>query len=193
MATNEVLLTQGTQLLFADHATDFGAAPATAANSIIRGTPVDIQIDLTNLAISGGARQSAKSADLARTGTEIVEWWNCKACMENETAPAAGGTYDFYWNASPSATAATGNMGGASGSDAAYTAAGETQMTYIGSLRVKNTVINIGDVGNFSMTERYGSLIVINNTSTAARNTATAMDETHIVLNPLVPDIQAAA
>lgn len=192
MATNLVLLKQGTQLLFADHATDFGAAPATAANSLIRGTPTDVQIDCTGVA-AAAARQSAKTADLAHTGTEIVEWWECKACLEFETAPAAGGTVEFWWNPSPSATAGTGNLGAASGTDAAFTVGSEPQLIRIGSLYLRNNVINIGHAGWLRMTERYGSLVIINNGSTALRSTATAMDETHVVLNPLIPDIQASA
>jgi len=197
MATNEVLITQGTQLLFAD-ATDFpnsgDGPPTTAANDIRRTTPTPtkVQIDCTALGAAGGARQSAKTADLARFGTEIVEWWNCKACIEHATAPAAGETVDFFWNSSPNSTAATGNMGGASGSDATYTAALESQMDFIGSLILGTPTTNIGDIGNFRMTERFGSLIVINQSAADLFAAAGNMDETHIVLNPLIPDIQAA-
>ena len=40
MTTQLLLQKYGTQLLFADHATDFGAAPATAGNSLIISTPI---------------------------------------------------------------------------------------------------------------------------------------------------------
>ncbi len=192
MTTNAVLLKLGTQLLFADHATDFGAAPATAANSKIRGTPTDIQMDLTGVS-AAAFRQSAKSASLIITGAELAEFWTGFACIEHETAPAAGGSVDFWWGTSPSVTAGTGNDGGLSGSDAAYTAVGQNQLIYIGSLFLKNTVINIGPIGKFFMPEAFGSLLIQNNGSTALRSTATAMDETHIVLNPYYRDIQAAA
>ncbi len=183
---NETYIKYGTQLLFADHATDFGAAPATAANSIIIGTPTDVQIDLTNLAASGGGRQSAKSGDLGDStrGTKM----RVDACLEFEAAPTDGDNVDFYWAGSPSATAGTGNGGGVSGSDSAYTETDGTlrQLTYIGSLVCRNNVICIGYVGEFVPEHRYGTLVVINNADQALRSTATAMDETHITVTPII-------
>ena len=181
---DEVFLQYGTQLLFADHATDFGAAPTTAANSLIIGTPTDVQIDLTNVAASGGARQSAKTGDLGATrGT----YFRVDACIEFETAPTDGGRVWFYWAGSPSATAGTGNGGNVSGSDAVYTDTSGSlgQLTRIGSLLVRNNVINIGYVGIFDPDHRYGSLVVVNQADQAFRNTATAMDETHITITPI--------
>lgn len=181
---NELYIQNGTQILFADHSTDFGAAPATAANSIILGTPTDVQIDMTSLAASGGARQSAKAdlgADLAR-GTFI----RVDACVEHvSTYPVDGESMVFYWAPSHSATAATGNPGKATGSDAAYTPSigGNAQMIRIGSLSCQLTQFNIGYVGDFLPAFRYGSLIVINNT---AVNMHTVMDEAHITLTPVV-------
>lgn len=191
MATNQVLRVQGTQLLFADHATDFGAAPATAANSKILSTPTDVQMDMTGVAAAAG-RQSAKTGDL---GSAFAMDYYVEACIEFETAPTAGGTVDFYWSSSPSSTAANGNDGGADGTDSAYTEGSgeEEQLTFIGSLPLINNVINIGKVGTFTAGHRYGQMIIINNGSTALRSTATAMDETHIVMTPIIPDIQAAA
>lgn len=191
MATNEVLIKSGAQFLFADHATDFGAAPDTAANSIIIGAPTDVQIDLTGVAASGGAREAAK-ADLT---TPWAAQWAVNACLEFETAPADGGVVEFYWGASPSATAATGNPGVLTGSDAAITdtAGNLGQLQLIGILSLKNTVINIGFVGVFSPIFRYGGLVIVNKGSTALRSTATAMDETHIVMTEIIDEIQAAA
>jgi len=174
------------QFLFADHATDFGAAPATAANSLLRGTQTDVQIDLTGVAASGGARQSTKSAtfDVSSSRPEMFDVW---ACLEFESAPTDGGTVDIYWAGSPSATAGTGNPGGTTGSDAAFTdtAGNLGQLHHIGSLIVRNNVINIGHVGVFVPTHEYGNLVVVNNADQALRSTATAMDETHIVFNSL--------
>ena len=184
MANEVVLKYNGNQLLFADHATDFGAAPATAANSLLQGTQTDIQIDLTGLAASGGGRQSAKSASL---GTERVPLYKVDACLEFETAPSDGDSVDFYWAGSPSATAATGNGGGVTGSDSAYTDTTGTlaELQYIGSLICRNNVICIGEVGVLVPYQQYGTLVVINNADQALRSTATAMDETHIVFTPI--------
>lgn len=192
MTTQAVLHKYGTQLLFADHATDFGAAPATAANSIIIGSPTDVQMNLSVIA-AAAAWQSAKTATLAHTGTAWPIQWVLGACLESTATPAAGGRFDFYWNASPSATAATGNSGGASGADEAFAVAGLPQLIYIGGLTVRNNVLNIGtDIGRLWMPHLYGSLIIVNNTSVAMVADADA-DECHITLTPIIDDIQAAA
>ena len=186
---NEILLKEGTQLLFADHATDFGAAPDTANNSLILGTPTDVQIDLTGVAATGGARASTKSGDLGATRATA---YDVKACLEFESAPADGGFVYFYWAPSPSATATVGNPGGVSGTDAAYTdtTGNLGQLQFIGAMSVVNNVISIGHVGTFQPKHRYGSLVIVNQASTAFRSTATAMDETHITMTPLITEVQ---
>lgn len=185
---NEVLVKTGSQWLFADHATDFGAAPATAANSLISGTPTDVQIDLTGVAASGGARASAK----ATLSTPWASMWSVDACIEFETAPTDGGAVHFYWAASPSSTAGTGNPGGLTGSDEAHTDTTGTlgQMIRIGSLIVRNNVICIGHVGVITPPYEYGMLVVVNQADQALRSTATAMDETHIVMTELITEVQ---
>ena len=182
------------QLLFADHSGDFPASggPTTAANSYLVSalTETDVQIDLTGLAASGGGRHSAKTADLGtqRPGLYLVE-----ACIEFETAPTDGKRVDFFWAASPNATAGNANPGGVTGSDANYTETMGTlsQLQRIGALTVRNNVINLGLVGMFTPLHRYGSLIVINQANTAFRSTATAMDETHIVMTPIARALYA--
>ena len=192
MATNQLLQIYGTQLLFADHATDFGAAPATAANSLIIGTPTDVQMNVSVIA-AAAAWQSAKTATLAATGSAFPIEWRLGACLESTATPAAGGTFDFYWNGSPSATAGTGNSGAASGTDASFAIAGNDQLLHIGSMTVRAAVINIdANIGVIAMPYLYGSLIVVNNTSVAMVADADA-DECHMVLTPIIPDLQAAA
>ena len=190
MATNDVKIKSGAQFLFADHATDFGAAPATAATSIIIGAPTDVQIDLTGIAAAGGAREAAK-ADITTPWSGL---WAVHACLEFETAPTDGGTVHFYWGASPSTTAATGNPGGLTGSDAAFTdtTGNLGQMQRIGTLTVRNNVINIGKVGIFTPQFQYGILVVVNEADQALRSTATAMDETHITMTEIIREIQAS-
>ena len=180
---NEAYLQYGTQLLFADHAADFGASPTTAANSLIIGTPTDVQIDLTSVAASGGARQSAKTGDLGATrGT----YFRVDACLEFAVAPSDGDQRDVYWAGSPSSTAGTGNGGGVSGSDASFadTNGNLGQLTYIGSLSCRANTINIGVVGVFSPEHRYGSLVVVNNADQALAG-AGSMDETHVTVTPI--------
>ena len=189
MATNKVLFVTGTQLLFADHAGDWADAP-TALGNLILGTPTDVQIDMGAVSAAAG-RQSAKTGSLADTGSAFPGEWTFGATMENATAPTAGGTYDLWWNNSPNATAGTGNSGDATGVDGTYTADPADQLVFIGALVVRNQVINTdSDIGTIPIKNLYGSLIVINNTSTAV---ATVVDECHVVATPVIPDVQAAA
>ncbi len=192
MATQQILQVQNAGLLFAD-ATDFPNAgagpPTTAANDIRIGTGTKVQIDLTAVA-AAAARQSAKTTDL---GAAWEEEWVLGACIESAVAPTAGKTIEFYWNGSPNATAGTGNCGAASGADAAFAVAGLDQLDFIGVMVVRNNVINIDTaIGVLRSKHRYGSLIVVNETDQAFAG-AGVMDETHITLTPIVPDIQAAA
>ena len=192
MSTQEMLIKYGTQLLFADHATDFGAAPETAANSLIIGSPTDVQMNLSVIA-AAAAWQSAKTGSLAKVGSAWPEKWILGACLESTATPAAGGRFDFYWNGSPSATAGTGNSGLASGADEAFAIAGLPQLMFIGSMIVRAAVINIdANIGILPMPHLYGSLIVVNNTNVAMVADGDA-DECHITLTPIIPDLQAAA
>ena len=194
MATNKVLRQTGKQLLFADHGTDFGAAPATAANSFIIGAPTDVAMNFSVIAAAAGW-ESAKTATLADTGTAWPDYWILGAVMESTATPADGGKFDFYWNHSTNATAGTGNSGVASGVDSSIvvSASNLKQLDFIGSLTVLNQVINKdSDIGILNMKYLYGSLIIVNNTSVAMVADADA-DECFVVLTPVYPDIQAAA
>ena len=187
MANEYLVPEEGTlsQILFADHATDFGAAPATAANSLIIGTPTDVQMDMTSVAASGGARQSAQ-VDL---GVNRAPAYSFTMCSEHAVAPSDADAMYLYWNPSPSSTAATGNTGGCTGSDAVFTdtVGNLSQMQRIGPLGLRNNVINIGYVGTIAPKHRHGSLVLVNQADQAMH---TAMDETHIVMTPIIPEIQ---
>ena len=51
--------------------------------------------------------------------------------------------------------------------------------------------VQIGKVGRFNPTERYGGIVALNNTSDTSF--ATDSNEMAIRIRPIVPDIQAAA
>ena len=192
MATQEVLQVYGDQLLFADHGTDFSAAPTTAANSIIIGSPTDVQMNLSVVA-DGAYWQSAKTASLARTGSAWPIQWVLGACLEHSATPAAGTNCRFWWAPSPSVTAGTGNSGGVSGTDLAYTAAGTGQLIFIGDIVLRNAVINIDTrIGTIWLPHLYGSLVMQNNAGVAMVADDDA-DEIHMTLTPIIDDIQAAA
>ena len=119
--------------------------------------------------------------------------WVLGAVMESTATPAAGGTFDFYWNASPNSTAGTGNSGEASGLDSAILIAQLPSLIRIGSLFVKAAVINKDStIGYLRMPYLYGSLIMVNNTDVAMVADGNA-DECFATLTPTIPDLQAAA
>lgn len=194
---NEVLRKYGISFIFAD-ATDFpssGVGPPTAGANDIRigstsGATV-AQLDLTVLAASGGARESDK-VDLGVTTTLKGREWMLGACLEHVATPVDSETVDFWWAPSPNGTAASGNPGGLTGSDAGFadTAGILGQLIRIGSMTLRANIINIDNqVGTFVPPNRYGMLVVVNN-SAATMFAAAAGDETHIVMTELIDELQ---
>lgn len=188
-AVNEVLHKAGTQISFADHATDFTCS--VAASCLEQGTPTDVQLDLTSVADTA-ARESAK-VDLGATRPMR---YTLIAAVEMAATPVTGDVIEFYWNSSPDSTAANGNMGYTTGSDAAFTGSPATlaeavaQLQFIGVLVCSadaTTTIQTQVVGTFSPGARYGSLVVKNESGAAFHSDAV---ETHIVMNPVVTEIQ---
>jgi hypothetical protein len=179
MANESDLKYDGNQFLFADHATDFGAAPNTAANSLIIGTPTDVQMDLGALANSA-AWQSAKFD----FGDPRASMYRCDACIVTASAATLSATFDLYIAFSPSATVGTGNSGNTTGVDGTYTATAgsKSQMSYIGALACRAATTNIGYVGRVTPEHRYGNLVLINSSGQAVETTA---DDTHITLTPI--------
>jgi len=185
---NEVLIKTGTQLSFADHGTDF--VGGAAKTSLEQAGATDVQIDLTSLANASG-QESAKFD----FGATRAARYSCMAAIESTTAMTAGNTIDFYLAPSPDGTAANGNPGQIDGVDGAAPSGVGTLAELlavciqIGSLVVENTAstVQVGHVGVFMPPERYGILIVVNNS--AQTLTADAVEH-HVVFNPIVDEIQ---
>jgi len=178
----------GTPLVFADHAGDF--AP-TAANSLEHGTPTDVQLSLASVA-NNAARQSAK-ADL---GANRAEAYAAYAAFEFAATPTAGNVVELWWNPSHSTTAGTANVGGCSGSDAAYSGyssnldASIKQLQYIGDFvctAQATATVQVVRVGVLYPEHRHGSLVVYNRSGAAFHSDDV---ECHVVLDPLLPQIQ---
>lgn len=198
LMVTKILITEmdGTpkQICFADHATDFNP---TAANDLRKTTDAsqetDVQLDLTSLADSA-YRQSTK-VDL---GADRAATYMVRAAFELAATPTAGDVISLYWAPSWSATAGTGNPGGASGADAAYdgySANGDSavnQLVHIGDFicTVQATAtVQVAEVGMFTPTERYGSLIVRNESGAAFHTDAV---ESHVVFDPVIDEFQNA-
>lgn len=194
MATNEVLVKQGTQIVFgaaaswnpADNGTNFAVGDAITdemgMSAVANGAGVQsIKIDL-------GATRAARYSVFA-----VVDF-------TGET-PTSGKGVEYYWAPSASGTQATGNIAGNSGADAALvdgpTTTGITvgefahQCQQIGVLIVTDdATVQAGYVGTFSPAERYGQMILVNNGGDVFEADEVEM---HIVMNPIIDDIQAAA
>lgn len=185
---NDVLLTVGTQIIFADHATDFvGGAAKTSLE--VAGT--DVQLDLTDLANTAG-RESAK-VDLG--ATRAAEY-SVMASFEFAATPVTDEHVELRWAPSPISTAANGNPMSIDGVDAAApsgigTLAELRKATqYIGEFVVTNDAtpaVQTAWIGSFSPKERFGILLVINESDAAFHSDAV---ESHIVFNPVKDQIQ---
>jgi len=187
---NEVLVKTGTQLRFA---VSGSLSPADAATNLTIGTPTDVTLTLSALA-DGAGRQSAK-ADL---GAARARAYAVLASIDftGET-PTTGERVDFYWAPSTSSTQANGNVAGNSGGDAAAPdgALGSItlaeflkQCIYIGSLIVHDGgVVQNGFVGVFSPPTQYGQMVVVNESGDALEADNV---ESHVVMNPIVDEVQ---
>ena len=178
---NEVLRKTGTPVCWAD-TTDY----VSTASGISRTH----QLDLTSIA-NGAARQGAK-ADL---GATRPEQYAVKVGIEFDVAPTAGVVVEFYWSASFSTTAGTGNDGGCSGADAAYKAADEDewakQLIFMGALVATAdaaTVVQYQTINSeFRPPDRYGQVIVKNEGGQAFEGDAVEM---FVALIPIIDEVQ---
>ena len=187
---NEILVKTGTQIRFF---VTGSFSPADAATNHTIGTPTDVVLTLSALA-TGAGRQSTK-VDLGATRAARYSVMGC-VDFTGET-PTQGLRIDYYWAPSTSGTAANGNVVGNSGIDGAAGDGGLGSATladmiamcqYIGSLITHDGAsVQNGFVGIFSPAERYGQLVVVNNSGDAFEADDVEM---HQVLNPLVDEVQ---
>lgn len=178
------------QITFADVGGDF--SPATASD-LRHASAVDTEVQLSLSSVAdGAARQSAK-VDL---GANRAGAYSVRAAFELAATPTAGDVIELYWAPSQHSTAGNGNPAGVSGSDSAYAgyssnlAASVKQLIHIGNFictAQATTTVQVAEVGEFSPPERYGALIV-KNESGAAFHTDDV--ECHVVFDPVIPEIQ---
>ncbi len=193
MANNDVLIREFTStpapITFRD-STDFSP---TTANDLrhASATDTEVQLDLTSVADTA-ARQSTK-VDL---GATRAQFYKVRAAFELAATPTAGRVIELYWAPSQHATAANGNAANVSGSDSAYTgyssnlADSVLQLDFIGVFVCTGQAtgtVQVAEVGVFSPSERYGSLVVKNESGAAFHSDAV---ESHVVFDPIVPEIE---
>ncbi|TWU22465.1 hypothetical protein Pla52o_35210 [Novipirellula galeiformis] len=182
------------QIVLADHATDF---LPTAANDLRISTDgsdeLDVQLTLASLA-SGSYRQSDKFDFGAHWAMEYF----ARLAVEIASTPTAGNTLLLYLAYSDSATAGTGNAAGVSGTDAAYTGYSSNAAASVLQAELVSVFTNTGqatttvqviDGWMFAPKARYASAILLNSSGAALHSDDV---ESHIVLNPVVQEIQDA-
>jgi hypothetical protein len=179
-------------ICFADHAGDFSPTTANDLRVTTDGSfETDAQLSMASVANNAG-RQSAK-VDL---GENRAQLYKVRAALEFAATPTAGNLVELYWAPSPFSSAANGNAGNATGSDAAYAGyssnldASVKQLDLIGvfvcTAQATGT-IQVAEVGVFMPSERYGSLVV-KNASGAAMHSDDV--ECNIVFDPIIPESQ---
>ena len=146
------------------------------------GTRTD-QIDLTSLA-DAGARQSAK-IDLAVSAALMAARYDVDVSLEFAVAPADDTFVDIYVGFSHHATVGTGNPGGLSGVDAAYSGTtGSTldesllQLRHIGRFFPTNdatAVVLQQQIGSFVAEGRYAMFVIDNSSGQALHSDAVEM------------------
>lgn len=155
-----------------------------------KGSGGDAAITMTSVA-NAAARQGVKLdlGSAAQADGTFATLWSLQASCDLAATPTAGNTIDFYLSTSDSSVAGTGNTGGASGTDAAYTGissdltASLKLLQYIGSMIcTADVTVQVGHVGTFRPVSRYVCLIVVNNSGAAFVANAT---NTQFVFRPL--------
>ena len=189
---NEVLVKNGTRICFC---VSGSLSPADPATDWRNGESVS-NVTLTLASVAAAAGRQSDKIDLGATRAPRYAVYGA-IDLTGETLHASGETIDYYWAPSASTTQANGNVAGNSGADAAAPGGALGSITlaemilmcqYIGSLVVHDGgVVQNGYVGTFSPAERYGQLIVVNNTGAAIE----ADDvENHQVLLPIIDEVQ---
>lgn len=168
-------------------------SPADAATNWTIGTPTDVALTLSAVANAAG-RQSLK-VDLGALRAERYAVFGC-VDFTLET-PTQGERIDYYWLPSTIVTQGSGNVVGNSGADAAAPdgALGSATLAdmkamaqFIGSLIIHDGAsVQNGYVGIFSPAERFGQLLVVNESGDAFEADDVEM---HQVMNPIVREIQ---
>ncbi len=165
-----------------------GSYSPAALNNIETAATTEIVLDLTS--VQAAAAESSAKADL---GATRAPEYMVTASIEFDTEPVTGETVDFYWAPSSKSGAAVGNPGYVAGASAAFTGTPATlaealkQLTYIGSLVASAdlaTTVQTAVIGVLRPTQRYGTLIVHNNTVDHFEGDAIEMA---VAFDPIIP------
>jgi hypothetical protein len=149
----------------------------TGTEIVFKSSGGDAAITMTSVS-NGAGRQSVK----ADFGATRARYYDVFAEVELAATPTAGNLIDVYLNPSGSATAGTDNLANCSGTDASYAGyssnltASVPQLQYVGSLvctAQATATVQVGYVGRVQVPQRYGSIVVVNNSGAAFHSSAT--------------------
>lgn len=181
--SNEANITNNSSLfstiVIADHA---GAFAPAAAHIQYDGSNTDLNGEFDADTLASDAAWQSDKVDFGATRAPL---YRVDACFDTAAA-TAGDTINLYWAASHSATVGTGNSTDVTGANGTFTVTDDllAQMQFIGSLSLNvSDTVSKGHVGFLVPSKRYGSLIVVSSTATAAFTTAPP--NTHIALTPV--------
>jgi hypothetical protein len=142
------------------------------------------------------ADAAAVNSDKVDLGATRARMYSVEAAVEMAATPTTGEIIEFYWAPSPDSVNANANPGYVDGTDGAYTGTPATlaeavkQLIFIGALVCSadgTPSIQISHIGNFSPPERYGCLVVKNESGAAFHSDDV---ETHIVMTPIIDEVQ---
>ena len=185
---NEILEKVGTQIVYADHAGDFSPAAQT---SLVQGSPTNRQLSLASVADTAG-RESNK-VDL---GATRASKYSVMASFEFAATPVTGELVELYWAPSPDSNDANGNPMSIDGVDAAAPSGIGTLAELVAVCQFIGVFVCTNDataavqtayIGTFSPAERYGTLIVKNESGAAFHSDDV---ECHVVLDPIITEVQ---
>lgn len=182
------------QIVFANHAGDFGPTGANDLRITTDGSnELDVEWAPASLA-NGSYHQSAKFDFGSKWGLGYLP----RLAVELAATPTAGNTISVYLAPSHSATAATANPGGVSGSNGAYTGYSSNADASIKQLgrpisvfkvtAQATTTVQIMKGQPFQAPSRYASIVVLNSSGAAFHSDDV---EINLVFDPILPEFQA--
>jgi len=167
----------------------------TGNNDLSSGTPTTVDLTLdeggTGLAVA-----EAINSDLLDLGATRPGRLDVTAAIEFFAAIVAGSKVSFYWSPSANSGVAVGNPGHPDGVDGAYTGDGGgtvaesvKQLQFIGNFITTDLQgVQIAYVGWFEPHQRYGQLIVVNDTATVICGTDDI--ESSVLMSGIISEIQ---
>jgi hypothetical protein len=186
---NQIKRTVGTPICFAAFSDTFSP---TTANDLRQGWTSTGQVDIAlALTPDEGARQSDK-CDL---GEQRAPAYAVKAVFDFGNPPTSGEYVECYWGPSTVGTAGNGNVAGLTGASGEYTPYGSDanfayaaqQMDFVGNFVIAlSSGVQVGSVGTFSPSSRYGSLVVRNKSEVTLGDNV----ETHVLFEPILDEVE---